>query len=84
MRNKSKPEKGYSAECKKCLIKRNFEITKRNPERRKQYLKKANSKDKRKLDLKNWTKKRRDNGYYKQYYLKNPDKLKEYNKKKKT
>lgn len=80
MRNKNKPELGYTSECKKCLIKRSFEVTKKNPERRKQYLKKANAKPKRKQDLRDWTKKRRHNGYYKQYYLKNQNKFKKYNK----
>ena len=37
MHNKSKPERGYQSECKKCAIKRSDKIQKDNPERTKYY-----------------------------------------------
>lgn len=67
--NKSFPEKGFTPECKKCLIKRATDIKKKNPERTREYCRKTNLRDKRKSDFRRWTKERRDNG--KQYeYLK--------------
>jgi len=37
MRNKNKPERGFSSECKKCVIIRSDKIQKDNPERTKYY-----------------------------------------------
>lgn len=78
--NKSKPEKGFSGECRICSIERAKIIQKNNPERKKIYIKKDNVRPESKARRREWSQKARDNGYYSEYFVTNPEKLKDYNK----
>ena len=82
MRNKSKPEKGFNPECKKCSSKRSrkwainhwdimkecFKRNHKNPER------KAKEKERKKIA--------KEAGYFTEYRRKNKDKMNEYGRKK--
>jgi len=82
MRNKSKPERGFQSECKKCSIKRSDKIQKDNPERTKRY---KDSHYLKNIDI--WVDRQRkyNKGHVEQIAIKekewaknNPDKMRKY------
>lgn len=85
MHNKSKPEKGYQAECKVCARKRSFENKWANIEKAHEADRKYKEKHKEKIkrEKKIWVEKNYERHIEtrEKWFLKNPDKVKEYNEK---
>ena len=79
LHNKSKPEKGYSPECKVCAIKRADEIQRKNYGRTLEQQKRYDSKPERLPIRREYAKKIRESGYYKEYFKKYPEKYVIYN-----
>lgn len=82
MRNKKKPELGYSPECKKCVIERSAIIQNNNKERSDQYKRnwRKKNKEKAKKQSADWhqTHKERRQEDLRRFVRLNPEKVKEY------
>lgn len=70
----------YRPDCKECTKKSNFERQINNPERRRKYVHKYNNSDKGRRLFRNYAKKYRGDGRYKEWQNKNKDKIQVYNK----
>lgn len=81
--NNCNKEDGYFPYCKRCNIKKYALWVKDNPEKRKVVQDKYNRTYKRNLHNRDIAKKRRDAGIQKDWQDNNPDKLREYNEKRK-
>lgn len=79
-KNKSNSIDGLNTWCKKCAVLKSDKWAKDNPERRKELLKRINAKPKKKAMVKAAGKSATERGVRRIWSRKNPDKLKEYNK----
>lgn len=84
LHNKSKPEKGFNAECKKCAIKRTKERTEKNHDEVLSYILDYQKGKGREKSLKRWSEYGKQNREHKNNNLRewasrNPEKIKEYN-----
>lgn len=84
MHNKSKPEKGFQAECKVCAIKRSREIALKNPNRSKRKVEQWQEENKIRMQQVrkqyNDRNKNKIYDYTSNYYQQHPEKMKIYNK----
>jgi hypothetical protein len=78
LHNKSKPELGFTSECKSCSIRCSVNWIRNNKDKKREIDKRHNSKPEAKAKHKIILKKQKDNGYYDEYVRKNPEKFRQY------
>jgi hypothetical protein len=77
-KNSKNKSDGLYPECKECSKKRATKWIKNNPDKYKEIMKNTDAKDHRVENRRKWSQQATENGYYREWNAKNPDKVEQY------